>query len=922
MATTKETVLARISIDDNTKVGFQSYARNAERAKKTTEAFRAHAVDKLVESLDKQVLAIGKSARELDLLKAASLNAADGELALINKLHDDIDAHNQATEAAIRLSKERDQEAAAAQKIADAVNRTNNAYRDEAATVDMTSDELEIYRLKMMGATQEQLDSVTATQQATKEFRKQGSAAKGAHGQLRLMRGGLGQLGHQVQDVAVQLQMGQNALLIFGQQGSQVASLFGQNGALIGAVLAVGAALGTYFMPKIFSSKDALKELQKAAEDTSKVFDIDFANATIHLSSQFADLAKESRGLADATLRAKLVESLEASQLAMENFADSLDSVMFDAAGAEAAQAGKGLELLTKQLGISGVQAERLTSLFVDFKDGTSESRQALANYVKTITHSSDGTKEYNSELVKINLKLQEYSNELNKAEKTQKALTDAIDGTVPATKKEKDALEKLNKEKSDQREKLEAIVEGYHQELIALEKGEEALMRYNLAQQGATEGQINLIMATKKSVDAIREANEKKQEEIDSADKAKASQDDFIASLRESTQEIGLNADALTRLQGARLGVDPAVIESLIAERNARLANVAAIDAAAQAEIDTQAAIDEVEASRKDLVAGIVQEADALSQSSIDLAINQAALIGLGKEAQEQFDDAIQRIRNHEKEQEKLGAIKTNKGKIEGLRQSLLTEEQALLESFAEQNRIIAEGLALGSETEQSARDLQLQILAKYLEDKKALLDQGVTDELEGMSFLQRASIEGAKRLESFNKLSATEQTEHVLGELGNQFNGIAKNNKRLFAISKAFNIANAIMNTSTAATVAYKSYPPPLNYVMAGGVIAAGMGQVAQIKAQSFDGGGFTGTGGRSGGMDGKGGFPAILHPNETVIDHTKGQGGGITVVNNIDATGADANVDMKIRAAMQQTSQQTILSIQDLIRRKRFG
>jgi len=73
MATTKETVLARISIDDNTKVGFQSYARNAERAKKTTEAFRAHAVDKLVESLDKQVMAIGKSARELDLLKAEVL---------------------------------------------------------------------------------------------------------------------------------------------------------------------------------------------------------------------------------------------------------------------------------------------------------------------------------------------------------------------------------------------------------------------------------------------------------------------------------------------------------------------------------------------------------------------------------------------------------------------------------------------------------------------------------------------------------------------------------------------------------------------------------------------------------------------------------------------------------------------------------
>jgi hypothetical protein len=42
------------------------------------------------------------------------------------------------------------------------------------------------------------------------------------------------------------------------------------------------------------------------------------------------------------------------------------------------------------------------------------------------------------------------------------------------------------------------------------------------------------------------------------------------------------------------------------------------------------------------------------------------------------------------------------------------------------------------------------------------------------------------------------------------------------------------------------------------------------------SYDGGGFTGGGSRSGGLDGKGGFPAILHPNETVVDHTKGQGG----------------------------------------------
>jgi len=58
-------------------------------------------------------------------------------------------------------------------------------------------------------------------------------------------------------------------------------------------------------------------------------------------------------------------------------------------------------------------------------------------------------------------------------------------------------------------------------------------------------------------------------------------------------------------------------------------------------------------------------------------------------------------------------------------------------------------------------------------------------------------------------------------------------------------------------------------------------------------YEGGGYTGTGVRAGGVDGRGGFPAILHPNETVIDHTKGQGIGATVnfnISTVDAAGFD--------------------------------
>jgi len=55
-------------------------------------------------------------------------------------------------------------------------------------------------------------------------------------------------------------------------------------------------------------------------------------------------------------------------------------------------------------------------------------------------------------------------------------------------------------------------------------------------------------------------------------------------------------------------------------------------------------------------------------------------------------------------------------------------------------------------------------------------------------------------------------------------------------------------------------------------------------------FEGGGYTGMGARVGGIDGRGGFPAILHPNETVIDHTKGQSMSPNI--NINISANDAN------------------------------
>lgn len=77
--------------------------------------------------------------------------------------------------------------------------------------------------------------------------------------------------------------------------------------------------------------------------------------------------------------------------------------------------------------------------------------------------------------------------------------------------------------------------------------------------------------------------------------------------------------------------------------------------------------------------------------------------------------------------------------------------------------------------------------------------------------------------------------------------------------------------------------------------GLVGAGMaalGKVNWAALFSFDGGGSTGSGSRSGGVDGKGGFPAILHPNETVVDHTKGQRmGGNNITIHVNSPSGDS-------------------------------
>lgn len=69
------------------------------------------------------------------------------------------------------------------------------------------------------------------------------------------------------------------------------------------------------------------------------------------------------------------------------------------------------------------------------------------------------------------------------------------------------------------------------------------------------------------------------------------------------------------------------------------------------------------------------------------------------------------------------------------------------------------------------------------------------------------------------------------------------------------------------------------------------------------SWEGGGYTWDGPRTGGVDGRGGRFGILHPNETVIDHTRSSGAAMGIPANENA----ANVNFNMQATIYANSEE---------------
>jgi hypothetical protein len=351
------------------------------------------------------------------------------------------------------------------------------------------------------------------------------------------------------------------------------------------------------------------------------------------------------------------------------------------------------------------------------------------------------------------------------------------------------------------------------------------------------------------------------------------------LAMSRADTAQIEAANDAITKAKGVftGLGNQLAVAFAPIIETIANLFRQSAVDTAEFGNIGQRVADSLVTVFAK--VQGALHSMSILTKQTKLVFMELAVFIG------KELVSAVRPfIELYDIAAEKLGMPIIGGGITDFFDEATLSVEALTAEIELMKTINPAEGiLAAYEEIKVAARETAEVVAA----NSPAVILANAGDEvLKKESYQDKIRKQGAIDLAKFTAQTETEKTMHVAGELQKQFAASASHSKKLFAVNKAFQIGQAIMNTYAGASKALASYPPPLNFLLAAGVVTAGLGQVAQIRSQSFDGGGFTGGGARAGGVDGKGGFPAILHPNETVVDHTKGQGMGVSVNFNIQA------------------------------------
>ena len=625
-------------------------------------------------------------------------------------------------------------------------------------------------------------------------------AVKEAGAQFQFMKGGMSGVGFQLQDIAVQAQMGTSAFVILGQQGSQIASLFGPGGAMVGAFIAVGAALASVLAPSLMESKSSAELLEESLSSLGKIMTTTGDDADV-LTDRILKLAKANQQAAKTEVALGITKAKDAiaasndiigeaitkadgwtnatgNMVAATSQIDDLDAIM-KRFGITQEQALDGsipaafqnkisdlttyIGTLGSEFGMTQTQALEFVRAADEFsKTKSVETAENLSNVINKVNEANGYA---NRSLVELGATIGENVRVMQDAADKAAVLESALDNIEQAASRSEEAIKRNTSA-------INSLIESAKMEAATIGKSARERALYVAELAGATDQEKELINVQYDSIEA-QERQIKAAKDAQSAAKKAASE----------------AANEQKRLQGQYQSNENSL------KKMAQQLSIAGLS--------TQ---------------GLAKEAAEL-----------AAAYSLGEGAtQTQIDQAKQLA----------GALfdlneqKRRQAEIEGKRKEAgRFVEQAAFDAASPLEQIDIEEQAKIAKLEEY-RNLELISLQEFETTKNNIIKQAADE---------RAAIELAR---NSMILSASSDFFGGMADLTGAFAGEQSGAyKALFAISKGFAIANAALQLQTAIANA-SALPWPANFpaiaqaVALGGQIASGIAGVNYGGAREFGG------------------------------------------------------------------------------------
>lgn len=627
------------------------------------------------------------------------------------------------------------------------------------------------------------------------------ATAKGVSGSLRT---GFQQAGYQIQDFVVQVQGGQSALVALSQQGSQLLGVFGSSGAVAGALLTIGTVIVGSLIAGMDNATVSTKALEEAQKRLSDIFQVS-ANGVVVLSDKFAKLAETSENAARAQLTMALIDAqniIKSSVQSVNELGDALGTwkaplgaaiSQLDALKARGSDVNQALKELGGRYEGNIVGLNQLNQVVNEVSKAfgvSSEDAVKLVQALADVRHNAnpdtiaalrditvDLSQKYgyaNKSLSEFTGKIGEYSLKSDQAAESTRLATEMLQGHKVASEADTEAI-------AQNTQRLQAYIQMIKDEgaTVAMTARQKAL--YRAEQLGASDEDKKAINTSFDKIDAFKaEKAAQKEAEKESRESASsaASEAKKLSTQQESVEQ------KLERLRAAQDLSTESVEKRRIQEAGLR-AEQSLGSAATQKQLD---------------------EARALGQA------NEQAAISIQKRAQaEQANKAATQL-----QAQADTSVDPRTGQAVNPLAEVDLEESQRLALYKKYYDLGLIDINTFEATKTAIHQLAANEREKILKDEADKQQQNMSNLLGASSdfFGQMAGLVGDYAGES----SAAYKT--------------------LFAVSKAFSIAQATMNMVMAISNA-AALPWPANIPAIAVAAAQGANLISQIRGSNYSGG-----------------------------------------------------------------------------------